>query len=85
MDKDLELIKRYQKEMGLIGHAMALLSWDQETKMPEKGIETRVESRSYLSSILHDKVTSEEFFKAIKRLKKKKLSKDNQLIVKKFT
>jgi len=84
MKKDLELVNNYQKEMVLLGRSLALLSWDQETKMPKKGVKSRSETISFLSGLAHEKFTSDEFYDAVKRLKKEKLSEDNNIMINKL-
>lgn len=81
VQEDLKLIKRYQKEMKLIGHAAALMQWDQETKMPKKGTETRAESSAFLAGLAHEKAISNEFFDAVKRLHASDIKGDDRLIV----
>lgn len=81
MNDDLELVKRYQKEMAYIGHALALLGWDEETYMPEQGVQSRAESKSFLSSLIHSKMISDELYQSVQRLKNKKLTGDDKLII----
>jgi len=75
-DKLLELVKEYQKEIILLSNATALLGWDQETYMPSKAIESRSEQVSLLSSLIHEKLTSEKLFDAVKKLRNSKSVKE---------
>ena len=44
-------------ELADLNSAMALLGWDQETKMPRKGVSGRAHVYATLSSLAHDKLT----------------------------
>src|SRR3989338_9614514 len=65
---DLELMHRYQKEIFLLDRIRALLSWDMETYMPKDAIKFRAEQKAYLSSMIHEKNSSDELFETLKRL-----------------
>lgn len=84
--EDLDLVKRYQKEIILLGKSKGLLEWDQLTHMPKKGINVRAEQKAYLSGLIHKKMTSDELFNAIKRLKEKKnlLDEEDNIMIKKL-
>lgn len=45
------------KRADLIGHSASLLSWDQETKMPPKGLAYRAQQLAELSRIHHEMAT----------------------------
>jgi carboxypeptidase Taq len=81
--QDLEIVKKYQKEIILLGRAGALLGWDQQVYMPEQGINSRAETSSFLSCLIHEKLTNNEFFEVLKRLKKKDLKGDDKIMVEK--
>ncbi len=53
-----------------IGYSIALLSWDQETYMPEKGAGFRAQQMATLSGMVHEKFTDKEFGKILKKLDK---------------
>ena len=83
-EKDLKLVRDYQKETILFVYIGSLLNWDQQTYMPKKGINSRAEQSSILSSLIHKKLTSNELFSALKRLKNKKLSFTDAIMVKRL-
>lgn len=83
-EKDLKLVRDYQKEIILFAYIDSLLNWDQQTYMPKKGIDSRAEQSSILSSLIHKKLTSDELFSALKRLKNKKLSFTDAVMVKRL-
>jgi len=85
-EQDLELVTRYQKEIFLLSQTSSLLGWDQQTYMPGKAAQTRAEQISFLSSLIHEKMISNEFFEAVNRLyeNKDKLNEDNQAIIRKL-
>lgn len=70
--QDLDLINKIQKEIFILAQTSALLGWDQQTYMPKKAAETRAEQMSFLSSLIHEKMISDDLFDAVKRLKDKK-------------
>lgn len=57
-----------QAELRKIYHAIAVLSWDQQTYMPKLGTEARAESLAYLEKLAHSRLISEEFSQLIKDL-----------------
>jgi carboxypeptidase Taq len=75
-----QLISEFKEKLREINHveaALAVLSWDQEVFMPEKGINLRAETISNLAGLIHEKFTSSDFEKLL--LKVKKLADDNKL------
>lgn len=69
---DLQLVKKYQKEIILLKRAEALLAWDQRTYMPSKGISGRAEQISFLEGLVHEMTVNNKLYSALKRLKKRK-------------
>ena len=80
-EKDLAYVMKVQKEITHLGRISALLGWDQQTHMPKKGLQGRAEQGAYLSSLIHEKVISDDFFNAIKRLMKANLSGDEKIMI----
>ena len=74
MNKDLQRVKKYQKEIVLLTQTASLLDWDQQTYMPENGAASRAEQSSLISSLIHERITEKELFSAVKRLQKSHLS-----------
>ncbi len=60
MEKDIKKLKELTKDVVLLEHAVATLSWDQETYMPPKAIGEKGEQLALLQGILHEKITSAE-------------------------
>lgn len=60
MDKEITRLKTLSRELTLLTHSIAVLGWDQETYMPEKGVEERADQLSLLEGILHEKASSPE-------------------------
>ncbi len=83
-EQDIELIKKYQKEIFLFSQAYALLHWDLETYMPKKGAECRAEQMALLESLSHEKLISDELWEALERLKEEDLSEDDDIMVKRL-
>ncbi len=46
------------REIAALNSAQSLLSWDQETCMPPRGLEARAEARSLMSGLVHDRVVA---------------------------
>lgn len=55
----LEALKAHLAVTSDIGQTMALLSWDQHTKMPPQGAEGRAQQMATLSGLIHERVTDE--------------------------
>ncbi len=51
-----------------LGYSTAVLGWDQETYMPEKGAGSRAQQIATLSGIIHEQFTDKEFGKILKKL-----------------
>ena len=58
--KAISRLKELDSEIQLLSNMGSLLSWDQETYMPEGGIADRSKQLSLLSSIVHERETSAE-------------------------
>ncbi len=84
MKEDLETINKFQKEIILLGQTSALLDWDLQTYMPKQAAQSRAEQSALVSSLIHEKMTNETFFQAVKNLKKEKLDRKNEVLVKKI-
>ena len=80
MKKELfDELKEKLLELAHIGSATAVLSWDQEVNMPEGGAKFRAETLSSLAGIYHEKFTSIEFEKLLKKIRK--LEKNKELTI----
>lgn len=60
MNKDLENLYDLDKQIQVLRHANAVLGWDQEVYMPEKGISERGEQLAVLEGIIHEKTCSDQ-------------------------
>lgn len=56
----VERLKELDREIRVLMHAESVLTWDQETQMPEAAIEERAEQISALEGIVHELITSAE-------------------------
>ena len=59
-DRAITRLKELQKEIVLIGHTGAILSWDQETMMPHKAVQERSEQLALLEGLRHRRASSDE-------------------------
>ena len=64
----LETVKKIDKEVTLLGHIGATVSWDQETYMPEGAVEGKSQQASLLSKLGHQRMTSSELAQALSDL-----------------
>ena len=53
-----ENLIKHTKEMAALGSTISLLHWDQEVKMPPKGIEYRADQIAFTSKLLHELKTN---------------------------
>lgn len=60
-------IRKAAREIGALRSSSGLLGWDQETFMPTKGGAVRAESQAVLSTLVHAKLTSEEYWGLLTR------------------
>lgn len=65
MGPKLDQLKQAMGEIADIGIAASVLSWDQQTYMPEGGNEARGQQLSTLSRLAHEKATSQEMGRLI--------------------
>lgn len=68
MNELITRLKALDKEIVLLGHATAVLGWDQETYMPEAAIDERSEQLAVLSAIHHDRSTAPEIGEILTKL-----------------
>lgn len=62
--------KRELEEMTHLGAAIAILHWDQEVFMPQKGANARAKTIAYLAGVLHEKFVSKNFEDLILKIKR---------------
>ena len=68
MSGALDELKEAGREIYLLGHAGAVLGWDQETYMPPAAVEERSEQLSLLEGLLHDRLTDSRLKKLFDEL-----------------
>jgi carboxypeptidase Taq len=69
MEEKLKALKTLYDEVADISHAVAVMSWDQETYMPEGGAEARASAMARFSQLSHEKFTSDAHGKLLEELK----------------
>jgi len=62
MPKPIESLRQVGREIAALRAAEALLAWDQETHMPGKGGAARAESLAAVSTVVHQRQTSDAFW-----------------------
>jgi carboxypeptidase Taq len=67
-ESSLTKLHAIDRECNHLKKAAAVLQWDQETYLPEMGVEDRSEQLSILETIVHDKFTSSETGKLLAEL-----------------
>lgn len=65
----LRELKTLDREAQLLEHTAALLSWDQETGMPDRAVEERSEQLALLQSLVHRRNTAPRVGELLERLK----------------
>ena len=68
MTAELELLKTQDKKIMQLKGIEALLSWDQETILPEKANDYRSEQMGLISSIIQEEATKESLRNAVEVL-----------------
>ncbi len=64
----IEKLKATDREIVLLSHSSALLSWDQETCMPRRAIDERSAQLSLLQGLIHQRITAEDNRRMLDRL-----------------
>lgn len=59
--KALDALKKRLKEIKLLEDTIAIINWDNETKAPSKAVDAASEKISYLSQLIHQKMSSKSF------------------------
>ncbi len=65
----LVTVKVYDKDLKALEGILALLLWDQEVYMPQKGIEGKARQTGYISKLSHEKLVSDELGQALEFLR----------------
>src|ERR1700754_1758449 len=52
--------RQYMRKLADVRNSLAVMQWDQETYMPEKGADFRAQQVATLSEIAHEMATSEK-------------------------
>ena len=68
MKESLANLKKNVREIYLLEHAQATVSWDQETKMPDEANTERADQAALLEGIIHQKITSPEIGRLLSAL-----------------
>src|SRR5512138_2384740 len=69
MSEKLEQLKEKLGEVSDIGHAISILSWDQQVNMPAAGNEARGQQMATLSKIAQEKFIADEVGQLLEDLK----------------
>ena len=60
MTDKMDQLKKIMGEVSDLGSTAGLLSWDQQTYMPEGGAEARGQQLATIGKLAHQKATSDE-------------------------
>jgi len=63
-----KVLRTLTDEIILLSHSLALLSWDQETYMPDAAIDERARQQGLLSTLIHQRISGEAMAKALNDL-----------------
>lgn len=64
----LTTLRTIDGEVQLLTHTAGVLSWDQETYMPEEAVDERARQLALLEALVHDKIVSERVGTALETL-----------------
>ncbi len=67
-NENYERLVAQLKEYATINQVAGLLSWDQETYMPDKAAEDRANQLAYLAGLAHEKLTRDELGRTLETL-----------------
>ncbi|MDX9826846.1 MAG: carboxypeptidase M32, partial [Spirochaetia bacterium] len=79
MHEAMKKLISIDRERGIIAHISALLGWDQETYMPESGIEERSEQLAIVENLVHEKAVNPEIGALLERLEGEKNLSEQEL------
>ena len=81
MNSKLALLKERDRKIMSLKGIEALLSWDQETILPEKANDYRSEQMGLLSSIIQEEATKDDFREAVESLDEESLEVENRALL----
>ncbi len=82
--KDINYIYSIQKEICLLSEIAALLSWDEETQLPEQAISERAEQEVIIEQLIHKKMRDNKLYFSIKNAEKQKLKLKDKIVIREF-
>lgn len=85
IQKSIEIIEKYQKEIQLLSQTTALLEWDHQTYMPKNAHISRSEKVAFLKSLIHEKMTNKTFEDSVNFLKDKDLDERYKIMIKRLS
>ncbi len=68
MRTEMKRLIELDREVYLLAHISAILSWDQETYMPPKAVEERSEQLAFMATLAHDKAVQPEIGELLGKL-----------------
>ena len=69
MNERFEALRRRLGEISDLEKASAILSWDEETKMPDGGADARAEQRATINRVAHERGTSPDLGELLEELR----------------
>ena len=79
MSKHYERVMEIYREVSDLHGAAALMGWDQETYMPQKGAAIRGRQLATLSGLIHERITSDEMRGALDQARSESLTPDEEV------
>jgi carboxypeptidase Taq len=68
MRREIERLVELDRERKIVAHIGAVLGWDQETCLPEKGVEERSEQLALIEGLAHEKAVRPEIGELLDKL-----------------
>jgi carboxypeptidase Taq len=66
--ESLDRLRALDREIRLLTHSMGLLTWDQETYMPEAGIHERSEQLAFMEGLIHRRIIAPDMGELLEEL-----------------
>jgi len=80
-DKNVKLLLEKYREISLLGNINAVLSYDTNVSLPEKGSEGRAKQSAYITKLISDKWLDNDFREIVEKVENGDLNEDEKAIV----
>ena len=81
MDSNMDIIYKSQREVSILKEVLELLSWDENTNMPEKALIGRSEQSELIRGLIHDRMMSDSLRSSLNNINVGDLNKNDLKVV----